>query len=327
MRATLRFLDVGQGDCTMAVDHEQCVALIIDCPLGALTEVERAMTDSEVSRPDLVVITHSDTDHMAGVVALARNRGAREVRWNSDRSLPSDPTDRAKWRAALRALAALPDDGVAVGPATEGVAGQLGSIGYRFLAPSHAMVSRAQADARPNHASAIIRLEIAALVALVGGDADGASWHRLISGGTDLHAAVFRLPHHGGEITLGPADATWPEVLEAVGAAFHVVSVGTANPYGHPVTEALEALRGRAAGARVLCTEVNPVCAGSAPLPRSSPGLPASALAGRGGRPGACRCAGTVTIEVGDTGWTVSPSPAEHRVVMSRLESPMCRAS
>lgn len=64
--------------------------MLIDCPLGAVSEVGRLLTDAAVAAPDVVLLTHSDTDHMAGLVSLVRTRGAREVRFNFDRPVPSD---------------------------------------------------------------------------------------------------------------------------------------------------------------------------------------------------------------------------------------------
>jgi competence protein ComEC len=322
----VRFLDVGQGDCTLVIDRDLSLAAVIDCPAGGLATLEAELASASISRPDLVVITHSDIDHMAGAVSLLRSRGAREVRWNADHAMPTDPTERIQRRAALRALADLPDRGVVAGPATDDLVGSLGAVRFRCLSPSHAMVSRAQAEARPNHASAIVRLEIGDVVLLVAGDADGAAWRRLIDAGADLRATVFRVPHHGGAIAFAPTDVDWAELLDAVMADIHVVSVGTVNRYGHPIAQALAALGARAPRARVMCTQVNPVCAGSSPLPRSGAGLPTSSLAGLGGRPGACRCAGSISIDFADEGWTVSPKVAEHQQVISALETPVCVA-
>jgi competence protein ComEC len=324
MRASVTFLDVGQGDCTLVVDLDEPAALIIDCPGGSLGDVLILLDQAGVARPDLLVITHSDLDHMAGAVELARTRGTAEVRYNPDRPLPPTPEDRNKWRAALRAIAGLADDGTRVEFAVAGVTGSVGAVTYRLLSPTPAMVSMAQAIADPNRASAIVRIEAGPLVVLVGGDADGAAWRRLIDAGVELAADVFRVPHHAGDIGRGPRHASWDELLEAVNAAVHVVSVGTRNTYGHPTREALDALQRRAPAARVMCTEVNYICAGGSILPPSSRLLPIAAKVGAGDRPGACRCAGTVRVEVTETGWAVIPSVGEHRAVIDLLASPMC---
>ncbi len=327
MKARVTFLDVGQGDCTLVVDFEAPAALVVDCPGTSLDDVVTLLDEAGVVRPDLVVITHSDMDHMVGVVELARIRGTAEVRYNPDRPLPPAPEDRKKWRAALKALSGLEDEGTIVGFAVAGVTGSVGTVAYRLLSPTPALVSIAQAIAEPNRASAVVRLEAGNLVVLVGGDADGEAWRRMIDAGVGLAADVLRVPHHGGDLGHGSRHASWDDVLEAVNAELNVVSVGTRNTYGHPAREALAALGRRTPGARVMCTQVNYICAGGRPLPPSTKLLPMATRAGAGDRPGACPCAGTVTVEVTDTGWSVTPSVPEHRAVIDLLASPMCMPS
>ncbi len=300
-------MDVGQGDCSIFVDEEARRAIVIDAPGAARDSVEAALTAAGVPRPDLVLITHSDSDHVSGVVGMVRERGANEVRWNADRALPSDSEERTRWRSQSRALAGLEDKEIRVGPATDGVSGTIGSMTFRILSPSHAMVTMAQVLPLPNRASAIVRIEAGDCVFLVGGDADSEGWGRLITAQADIRADVFRVPHHGGEITQDSSsryDVTWDQLLKVVDARLHVVSVGTGNSHGHPIRDALVALGRRAHRARVMCTEVNAMCAGSAPHPPPST-LPPSAMAGLGGRAGACRCAGTVTVTVDNAGWRI----------------------
>lgn len=327
MKASVTFLDVGQGDCTLVVDFDAPAALIVDCPGTSLRDVVALLDAAGVVRPDLVVITHSDMDHMVGVVELARSRGTAEVRYNLDRPLPATPEDRKKWRAALKALAGLEDEGTILGPAVAGVTGSVGTVTYRLLSPTPGLVSMAQAIAQPNRASAVVRLEAGNLVVLVGGDADGEAWRRLIDAGVGLGADVLRVPHHGGDIGHAAGYASWDDVLDAVNAELNVVSVGTRNTYGHPTREALAALGRRTPGARVMCTQVNYICAGGRPLPPSMRLLPVASRAGAGDRPGSCPCAGTVTVEVADAGWSVTPSVGEHRAVIDLLASPMCMPS
>jgi competence protein ComEC len=324
VKASVTFLDVGQGDCTLVVDLESRAALILDCPGTSLNDLVRLLDGAGIGRPDLVVITHSDMDHMVGVVELARTRGAAEVRYNPDRPLPPTPDDRRKWRAALKAIAGLADGGTRVEFAVAGVTGSVGAVAYRFLSPTPAMVAMAQAIAEPNRASAIVRLEVADFVILVGGDADGEAWQRLIDAGADLAADVLRVPHHGGDIGHALGFASWTDLLQAVGAKLNVVSVGTRNTYGHPTREALEALARTTPEARIMCTEVNYVCAGGRPLPPSTRILPLASRSGAGDKPGACPCAGTVTVHITATGWSVTPSVDDHRAVIDLIGSPMC---
>jgi competence protein ComEC len=327
VRAT--FLDVGQGDCSIFLDEDRGCAIVVDAPGAGRLALEAVLADARVLKPDLVVATHSDSDHVCGVVAMVRKLGAKEVRYNLDRALPSDPEERTRWRSQSRALAGLEDKETLVGPATEGVSGSVGSMNYLILSPSHAMVAMAQAISCPNRASAIVRISAGSCTFLLGGDADSEGWGRLIDHGADIKADVFRVPHHGGAIVQRSgdrSDISWDTLLAAVDARLHVVSVGTDNRHRHPTRDALLALGQRADRARVTCTEVNLICAGSAPLP-SPTTLPATAKAGLGGRVGGCRCAGTITVTVDSANWSVSPSRTEHEGIIHALESPMCQSA
>jgi competence protein ComEC len=68
----------------------------------------------------------------------------------------------------------------------------------------------------------------------------------LLDDGSDLHADVLKVPHHGAATSIEP-------FFEAVGAEVAIVSVGP-NTYGHPVPEVLEWIR--ATGARLLRTDL-----------------------------------------------------------------------
>jgi hypothetical protein len=71
---------------------------------------------------------------------------------------------------------------------------------------------------------------------------------------------------------------------------------------------------------------VNDICAGAGALPRAAAdSLPESSLLGAGGRPGACRCAGSILIHINDQGLSVAPIPTDHDRVIAELQHPMCR--
>jgi len=61
------FLDVGQGDCTVAIDNENGYAMLIDCPAGRGSDAIRALRSLGVSRLSLAFVSHSDMDHLGGI--------------------------------------------------------------------------------------------------------------------------------------------------------------------------------------------------------------------------------------------------------------------
>jgi hypothetical protein len=133
------------------------------------------------------------------------------------------------------------------------------------------------------------------------------------------------LPHHGGEFRPGVERASIDEILDRVGAAHHVVSVGTRNNYGHPAYATLQSLGMRSARARVLCTQVNSVCLGDVPPPRTLAPTAPSAVFAVPSRGSGIACAGTVMVRVEGDHWRVEPDVADHDQIIDRLGRPMCR--
>lgn len=255
------FLDVGQGDCTVVVDNENGCAALMDCPGGRSRETVAALRTFGVARLAMAFVSHSDFDHLGGMYETVNSTGVDEVRINLDATVSAEDEDgKIKLQAALRAIAGLEDRGVDLQPCYAESTGQFGEIRWRALWPTHGRLLLAQGKGNPNISSVILKLEVMNVKILIGGDAPAGAFARAKSAGEDLSADVFRLSHHGGRIDQlgGP---TISELLDEVGARYHIVSVGTGNPYGHPSAQTLRALGERAARSRVLCTEVNETCA------------------------------------------------------------------
>src|SRR6266508_3343741 len=316
MNAEVVFLDVGQGDCTIAADLAERAAIVIDCPSGCSQQVVRVLRELRIPSIKLALATHSHWDHMGGLYELVRAYRTHDIQFNLDTNFALTP--RAKLKAALRGFAALEDERTILGHAYTGTSGQVGDIRWFAVAPTYGQLAEAQALGDPNYSSVIVRLEIGKLRVLVAGDADSRSWQLALNRGEDLAADVFRLPHHGGGLS------SLSQILDVVNASHHIVSVGTTHTHGHPALSTRTALAARTDRARVMCTEVNPICLGSAPLPRAEAAqLPDSARIGVGMRPGNSPCAGTIRFHVNDDGWTVTPDVAAHNHVVGALGNPM----
>jgi competence protein ComEC len=78
-----------------------------------------------------------------------------------------------------------------------------------------------------NNASLVLRAATPAGRVLLSGDVELAAQARLLDERVDLSADVLKVPHHGSRYTA-------PELFAAVRPRIAVVSVGSANRYGHP---------------------------------------------------------------------------------------------
>lgn len=170
---------------------------------------------------------------------------------------------------------------------------------------------------RPNHASAIVKVEVGSFVALVTGDADAASWRRFLKGKPEaVKSLVLPAPIPRG--SLGAKRPTIAEIFDAVGAEYHVVSLLAPSLRIRTLSlSPLEVLGDCGHSARVMCTQVNRDCLGSvSPEPTPWDGLADTARRGLGDGKGALRCAGSISVDIDDSTVAVSPDvPAHARVI------------
>jgi competence protein ComEC len=92
-----------------------------------------------------------------------------------------------------------------------------------------------------------LRLEDGADSFLLTGDIERVVERSILANGDEIAANFLKVPHHGGKTSSTPA------FLDAVHPAIAAVSVGEANPYGHPSPDTLERIRTQ--GARLFRTD------------------------------------------------------------------------
>lgn len=325
-RATVSFLDVGQGDCTVAIDTDSRAAVLIDCPDGGGEVALQHLAQEGAERITILFLTHLHEDHFGDTLEIARRIRTDEVRVNLGRRVPVDAAARSKLLATLRGFAELEDEGTKLAPGLTNESGNVGLVSWSLLWPTHGAVMGALVSDDPNRASLVVRLEVDGRRFLIAGDSDGRDWAGIRARGIDVHADVLLLPHHGAWLPEALGRMSLTDILDAVGASHHVISVGTTNGYHHPATSTLASLGARASRARVTCTQVNPTCLAGNPLPLpEAKALPETAQIGRGlSKADTCPCAGTVTFTLANT-WNTTPSVPEHMRVIDALGAPQCR--
>jgi competence protein ComEC len=223
--ASLTFLAVGQGDCAV-FQHEGVTVLIDAGPGDEERDVGRTLVAPKLrslgaSRADLVLITHPDADHVAGlrglgevqsigrVIAPAHFRGHPEMRaWLRRASLP---LDRVVWIESGATL----------------------SIGKFRLHMESPRLSEGEGD---NEGSLFVLIEGEGASAVLTGDA-GTETELEMLRRRRWRADVLKAGHHGSK---GSSSSAW---LRAVAPKEVVISCGRANRYGHPAKEALDRIR------------------------------------------------------------------------------------
>jgi len=227
---TVRFLDVGQGDCTLAI-WPKGGALAIDggnrypnFDVGR-SVIAPVLWNSGRLRFNAIFATHGDADHIGGMQGLADKAHADLI---ADHGLPS----RHPLLASLRSRAQM-----------AGVYRKL-KAGDRLVFPGGLAVDVLNPPSGPlpyadkvNNRSLALKLTYGAIKILAVGDIGRETERWLVESGADLRADVLKVAHHGSN------SSSSERFLRAVGARYAVISVGYNNHHGHPHPKTLERLR------------------------------------------------------------------------------------
>jgi competence protein ComEC len=238
-RLHVSFLDVGQGDAILITAPQGQQILVDGGPSpSALTSAlgqEMAFWDRSL---DVVVMTHPDGDHVAGLLeVLDRYRVGQWL----DNGRPGDDAVYAECQALLEGATATRHV-VRAGDRLE--LGQ--NVVLEVLHPSLEPISGP--DGEDNDHSVVLRLIWAGASFLLTGDVGAEAERLLLESGQPLSAAVLKVAHHGSG-----ASSTDP-FLAAVAPRYAVIPVGADNRFGHPKREVLDRLA-RSGDVTVLRTD------------------------------------------------------------------------
>jgi competence protein ComEC len=185
----------------------------------------RLLADRGVGRPHAVIASHTDEDHVGGLVPLMRSIGAGALilpRW-----MLSDPTAAPLLRAARRR-------GIPVLPLVRGTALELAGLRLEGLWPPALDPPRAE-----NERSLVLRVRLPEGNVLVSSDIGIATEMRLVRR-SSLDCEVLIAPHHGSRGSSSSA------LLAASDPAVALIPAGPGNLHNHPHSEVLARLDARA---------------------------------------------------------------------------------
>jgi competence protein ComEC len=227
--------DVGQGD-ALVVRSQGVVALI---DVGREPEpIDKCLDNLQVTKIDLLVITHFDADHAGGIYGALNNRYVKTA-------IISGFADNRPLVSLVET--ALAQSKVEVLTGFAGMGGKLGQLKWRVLAPT----AKATEAKDSNDASVIVSFTGAGYGLLALGDLGGVGQTRLMrnAGGVlnELSGMplLLKVAHHGS------ADQS-TELFRLLSADIAIFSVGQ-NPYGHPTKKALD--QAALSGSRIVRTD------------------------------------------------------------------------
>lgn len=206
--------DVGQGGGAIVRTAQHVLLYDAGPPWGRSSDLAQRvllpLLRDRGERPHLVLVSHSDSDHAAGVPSIAA--AFPDTRWKSSGPLPVDQV---------------------VAGCVAGQQWTWDGVLFEVLHPSRQDYAAGRMS--DNARSCVLRVGGDQGVLLTG-DIYMAEETRLALQRPDLRAAVLLLAHHGSKTSTAPV---W---LNTVQPSWAVVQAGHRNRYGHPAPEVLRRL-------------------------------------------------------------------------------------
>lgn len=325
---SLTILDVGHGQCVILQDAKGTV--IFDAgPGSTLLEF---LHESAITEIDAVILSHADTDHIAGLVSLlyAATVHVRRVYLNSDAT-----KDSAFWKN-LRYAIADASSRTAISVSTEVTTESTqefarGDVQIEILYPDPplAMAGPGGTDLKgrrvtANSMSVVTRISYQSIPRLLlTGDIDGVGLENLLEAFPSLQSDVLVFPHHGGRPSRADPVEFANSLSQAVQPNLIMFSLGRGK-YNTPRPDIVEGIRSALPNVAIACTQLSKNCAENVP---SLPPTHLASLVARGQFRHSC-CAGSIRLILEPKTIRYIPPLQDHQdFITVNASTALCRRS
>lgn len=234
------FLDVGQGD-SILITTELNKSILIDGgpdqDLPYKIAKHLAFYDRTI---DLIILTHSDADHLAGLLPVLEKYQVKEV------LITGIWSDSSLYESFLKLLK---ENNVEISFANTKKSYSFDSVNINILYPLTEQKFLSYDNI--NDSSVVTLVSGKNKKILLMGDLELAGIDILTRYINNLSADILKIGHHGSK------NATTKELLEKVSPEIAILSYGLDNKFGHPHEEILKLLEEKSI---TLCETINEDC-------------------------------------------------------------------
>ncbi len=222
------FFDVGQGDSEFIITPQNHQILIDGGPdSSVLQKLSKAMPFWDRSL-DMVVLSHPDKDHVAGLLEVLKIYKADYILWPG---LGAPSPEYSEWLKVLENQEKFGAKIIVADSAKEILAGP---ARFDVLYPLESLVGQ-NSGTSANDACAVVKLIFGKNSFLFTGDISTQIEKKIINSAENVEAEVLKVAHHGSKYS------TSELFLKEAQPKFAVIEVGK-NSYGHPTPEVLQRL-------------------------------------------------------------------------------------
>jgi competence protein ComEC len=285
------------------------------------------LTSRNIRVLDLVLISHADEDHIAGLIAVFASDlfEVKCVRLNTDSLKGSAIWDDLAEELSVRQRKGVMDFRPSLTDADNG-AFDLAEVKIEIIGPTTYLATKGPGSQdfysrkiTTNSISAIIRLHYKdEAEVLLAGDMDNIALDEVKRVGRAMEARNLVFPHHGGRI--GGNLVTFSRGLfDLVAPAQVFFSIGR-GLYGTPLPDVIAQARARQ-GLYIACTQLSERCAAASP---HGVAQHIGSVFSAGRQSNSC-CAGSVVISLADGSITEPQQEAHQDFITNNAKTALCR--
>ena len=221
----VNFFDVGQGDSIFIQTPHGYQILIDGGPTDAVLEKLGSVMNFWDKSIDVVVLTHPDHDHIAGLIEVLKKYKVDIVLWNG---ALKETGESNEWERLLQ---------------EEFIESKIVFSGYQINTPMvtldilHPSENLENIKVKNvNNSSVVIRVIFEDTSFLLTGDIDSSIEKEILEKENLISSDVLKIAHHGSKTSSSE------EFVKTVNPTIAVISVGENNSYNHPYPTVLELL-------------------------------------------------------------------------------------